>query len=108
MPDTTTVERDAVAKAAADLARSVEPDLWTPELAMKIEELARAIAREELASLSGLVLRRLQGVAHRSFVQVAQINEIFGEALRDFGGTEAEPGPSPEAPTPTNPEDDGA
>jgi hypothetical protein len=52
-------------------------------------EGARQIAREEIASLCGLVLRRTQdkpGMATRT-----EIASIFGEALRDFT-TEEEPG----------------
>lgn len=56
----------------------------------------REIARAEVASLCGLVLRRLQDVApgeqaypHQA---VDAVESAFGEALRDFSATEAEPG----------------
>jgi hypothetical protein len=68
-----------------------------------IREIAREIAREEIASLSGLVLRRAQeNHPTRSFernaadeVVTERLAEIFGEALRDFGGTTVEPGDVP-------------
>jgi len=63
-----------------------------------IELLARKVAREEIASLAGLVLRRLQLQAAlaegetRDLVETKELASIFGEALRDFGGTTTEPG----------------
>lgn len=57
----------------------------------------RAIAREEVASLSGFMLRRLQdrgltrSPEHNFAVQI--LNELWGEALRDFSATPREPGP---------------
>ncbi len=58
------------------------------------ERLARQIAREEIASLCGLVLRRLQDIMTDGNVKVfaSEIASIFGEALHDFGGTPDEPG----------------
>lgn len=58
----------------------------------------RRIAREEIASLSGLVLSRTQnrgGMAMRT-----ELAAIFGEALRDFSQTEDEPGPAEPDTTP--------
>lgn len=55
----------------------------------------RRIAREEVASLAGLVLRRLQereALSASGEVTAAALSAIFGEALRDFGGTIEEPG----------------
>lgn len=57
-------------------------------------EGARAIAREEIASLAGLVLRRAQEEhSTRSFERNAaddvvreRLASIFGEALADFWG----------------------
>ena len=53
-------------------------------------EGARQIAREEVASLCGLVLSRLNADPHEPLAQ--KLASAFGEALRDFGGTKAEPG----------------
>jgi hypothetical protein len=57
---------------------------------------AREIARAEVASLCGLVLRRLQDEGPtRSFERNATVDileSLFGEALHDFGGTHDEPG----------------
>lgn len=59
-------------------------------------EGAREIAREEIASLSGLMLRRLQEMgptrSNERNMAVEILSELFGEALRDFGGTTSEPG----------------
>ena len=61
----------------------------------------REIARAEVASLCGLVLRRLQDhdSPTRSFERNAAtdelqstLNAIFGEALADFSGEDDEPG----------------
>lgn len=67
----------------------------------------RAIAREEIASLCGLVLRRSQDVeeiARRTgtegdaeLLPGAIVASIFGEAMRDFGATTSEPGPKGDA-----------
>ncbi len=64
------------------------------------EFFVRQIAREEIASLCGLVLNRISAsydespamhnYDHRAY-QV--LRSVFGEALRDFGGTSQEPGP---------------
>lgn len=64
------------------------------------EEAIRAIAREEVASLAGLVLRRLQDDRLTRSPQRNQVEDqidetlsaIFGEALRDFGASSSEPG----------------
>lgn len=70
-----------------------------PKAAAAVARLARAIAREEIASLAGLVLRRVQDVARQygetgdtALVEVGDLSTIFGEALRDFGGSASEPG----------------
>lgn len=65
-------------------------------------EGVRQIVREEIASMAGLVLRRTQmDEAHltRSIERNAaddvvrrHLAEIFGEVLRDFSGTDSEPG----------------
>jgi hypothetical protein len=60
----------------------------------------KAIARGEIASLAGLVLRRLQeehftrSIERNAMEDVLdeRLSEIFGEALRDFGDTKTEPG----------------
>lgn len=52
----------------------------------QLREAMREEARAEIASLCGLVLRRLQEA------QGFDAASIFGEALRDFGGTQTEPG----------------
>lgn len=64
-----------------------------PELT---EERVREIARDEIASQAGLVLRRLQDMspwrAPWRNQMVSMMNEIYGEVLRDFSSTPAEPG----------------
>lgn len=54
------------------------------------DEHIREIAREEIASLSGMILRRLQDMGPtRSFernMAVEILSELFGEALADFSG----------------------
>lgn len=52
----------------------------------------REIARQEISSLCGLVLRRLQDKQGTDSVHVSDVAEIFGEALHDFGGTHLKPG----------------
>lgn len=52
--------------------------------------VARDIAREEVASLCGLVLGRLNADPHEPLAQ--KLASAFGEALRDFGGTKEAPG----------------
>jgi hypothetical protein len=63
----------------------------------EMDDHIRAIAREEVASLSALVLRRLQEQGPTRSpdrnMAVEVMNEVFGEALRDFGSTKSEPGP---------------
>jgi len=65
-----------------------------------LEEIVRRIAREEIASLAGLVVRRTQesSAVFRSgervsvsYVVANRLASIFGEALNDFS-TETEPG----------------
>jgi hypothetical protein len=75
----------------------------------------RRIAREEIASLAGLVLRRTQDSEHalEDFNSGAGpatrvLAEIFGEALHDFS-TETEPGDDePDEPTRPSYGDDNA
>lgn len=57
---------------------------------------SREVAREEVASLCGLVLRRLDKLNGATDVQEVQaaLFSIFGEALRDFSGEDS---PGPEA-----------
>lgn len=67
-----------------------------------LEEMMRRVAREEIASLAGLVLSRTSmDDAHltRSIERNAaddevrrHLAEIFGEVLSDFSRTSAEPG----------------
>ena len=63
-----------------------------------VEGLARQVAREEIASFAGLVLRRLgettpaSRTAHGRPGRGRELESIFGEVLRDFGGTGDEPG----------------
>lgn len=57
-----------------------------------VERAARQIAREEIASLCGLVLGRL-GELDPGVVDRRDLAVIVGEALRDFGGSIDEPGP---------------
>ncbi len=59
-------------------------------------EAARHIAREEIASLSGMILRRLQDMgptrSNERNMAVKILAELFGEALADFSASDA-PGP---------------
>ncbi len=57
----------------------------------ELEAFVRRIAREEIASLSGLVLRRLQENPDEDAGIARRIASAFGEALHDFT-TDAEPG----------------
>jgi hypothetical protein len=71
-------------------------DLCEPGPQVDDLEAMRVVARQEVASLCGLVLRRLQdaGTANplgEGFM-LATLSRIFGEALADFGGSESEPG----------------
>ena len=56
----------------------------------------RQIAREEIASLSGMILRRLQDMgptrSNERNMAVEILSELFGEALHDFSSSDA-PGP---------------
>lgn len=56
------------------------------------ENISRRVAREEIASLSGMMLRRLQDMEPSPEMAVEVLSELFGEALRDFGATGGEPG----------------
>lgn len=73
-----------------------------------LEAIARCAAREEIASLCGFMLRRLQverddiervetsaGVERHTHAwhAVHLLSSVWGEALRDFSQTKAEPGP---------------
>ena len=61
-----------------------------------MEARAREIAREEVASLSGMMLRRLQDMgptrSPERNMAVEILSELFGEALADFGGSATAPG----------------
>ena len=54
----------------------------------------RLIARDEIASLAGLMLRRLQDVDMdgSTFVLVTDLQSIFGEVLRTYGTSEVPDG----------------
>lgn len=56
----------------------------------EIEDIAREAAREEIASLSGMMLRRLQDMgptrSPERNMAVEILSELFGEALADFSG----------------------
>lgn len=78
----------------------------------EFDKVVRKIAREEVSSLVGLVLRRLQDLEDREAagnpepeddqlahveaqaepIKYRELASIFGEALADFGGSETEPG----------------
>ena len=63
----------------------------------EMEGYIHGIAREEIASLAGLMLRRLQDegptrVAEHN-VQIGMQAKMWGEVLRDFSATDVEPGP---------------
>jgi len=76
--------------------------VWTDDehgphaLRLPEEAAIRAIARAEIASLCGLVLRRVQDINMHPGPLRDELAEVFGEALRDFGATEDEPGPRAE------------
>ena len=68
-----------------------------------IDARSQVIAREEVASLCGLVLRRLQAYPSGNFASSGLtiearaaaadlLNGIFGELLRDFSSDTGEPG----------------
>ena len=69
------------------------------ELDAKIERIAREVAREEIASLAGLVVRRTQDLTltrspeHNIADEATRdaLASIFAEALNDFT-TDSEPG----------------
>ena len=56
-------------------------------------KLAREVARQEVASLCGLVLNRLGVGPNEEPCAIGDVREIFGEALADFSGDTQEPGP---------------
>lgn len=62
------------------------------EFTRALTGVAREIARHEVASLCGLILRRLQvdalpeDVTVSGPVDLAHLRSIFGEALADFSG----------------------
>lgn len=61
-----------------------------------LDEHIRKIAREEIASLSGMMLRRLQDMGPTRSMErnmaVEILSELFGEALKDFGDSSSDPG----------------
>jgi hypothetical protein len=65
-----------------------ETEVPTPALMAMLDELVS----DRVASLCGLVLRRLQDVGvgdpenDQTAVTVQDLNKIFGEALEQFGG----------------------
>lgn len=66
------------------------------EIGEMVERIATKVAREEVASLSGMILRRLQDMgptrSPERNMAVEILSELFGEALRDFSATTSEPG----------------
>jgi len=58
---------------------------------LALEERMRRIAREEIASLAGLVVRRTQDETLNDEATADALARIFGEALNDFT-TDTEPG----------------
>lgn len=70
------------------------------EIVDLVETRAREIAREEIASLAGLVLRRTseehftRSIERNTAEDVVadRLAEIFGEVLADFSKSESEPG----------------
>lgn len=66
-------------------------ELGTPEQRLAAAK-ARLIARFEIASFCGLVLRRLQDTPPGMPLAVLDLKAIFGEALADFGGDTGQPG----------------
>lgn len=63
---------------------------WEKEAKWAEDERIRLVAREEIASLCGLVLGRLNADPREPLAQ--KLASAFGEALRDFGVTRDEPG----------------
>lgn len=62
----------------------------------EVREIARQVAREEVASLMGLWLRRLQEMgptrSPERNMAVELLSSLVGESLKDFGDSQAEPG----------------
>lgn len=62
-----------------------------PDERSDIQDLAREVAREEVASLAGLILRRLQDVRDEDLADdlpdyYPVFRSIWGEVLADFSG----------------------
>jgi len=76
------------------LSKAAASGDWSTEVTDSIKALARAAAREEVASLAGLVLRRTQVQdltrvpEHNIAEEVvnSKLASIFAEALSDFSG----------------------
>jgi len=76
------------------LSKAAASGDWSTEVTDGIKALARAAAREEVASLAGLVLRRTQVQdltrvpEHNIAEEVvnSKLASIFGEVLSDFSG----------------------
>lgn len=72
--------------------RSVTEEHWGDEEIMAaIRSQARLVAREEVASLMGLLLRRLQDM-DAGAIDRMEFSSLVGEALADFSGDKGEPG----------------
>lgn len=59
---------------------------------MPLEPEIRVIVRAELASAFGMLLRRVQDLDPERPLLPRDLALLFGEGLRDFGGTDSEPG----------------
>ncbi len=77
--------------AVSDRARNALR-VASPENDESLELAIREIARQEIASLCGLVLRRAQDAQKGRPVGASVVVDAFAEALRDFGGTPNELG----------------
>jgi hypothetical protein len=59
----------------------------------EVRQLAREVAREEIASLAGLIMRRAQDLSGTEIQPGnTEVGMLWGEVLRDFGGTQTLPG----------------
>lgn len=90
------MDREKTDQLIADLGKALETGSAGSEYAAErvwqlLEDLARQVAREEIASLSGLVMRQLQ--LRHAGDPVKAFAAAFSEAMRDFGGSDSEPGP---------------
>lgn len=76
------------------LIAGMQDDVAEEEAAAVVIKMMRDIAREEVASLCGLVMRRLEDYdpLRDAPSPVDTLQSIFGEALRDFSGNTNEPG----------------